>query len=246
MNLKGYQGKISKGATIFSDDPQAPQVSLLIEGTVVALVDVKPSSAVIFRGMADQTSENHVDLVGTRVPFHIKSMESNLDSNIDYKLETVEAGKHYRLKVVNKMKRGNYAGYLKLYTDIEQKPDILIRVSGFIEGEVSVKPQTILIGKLSATQPERPGRIMITSNRNEPFEITKLAYDERLLNVTVHPLEKETGFYLDVLPRLEAVPVGTRQQAKLNIETNLAPGQKDEVQIHIFNSADQPAAPKNP
>jgi len=246
LSLKGYQGKISKGATVFSDDPQTPQMGLTMQGTVVALVDVKPSPAIVFRGMADQATETSVELTGTRVPFHIASMESNLDSNIDYKLETVEAGKRYRLKVTNKTKRGNYAGYLKLYTDIEQKPDILLRVSGFIEGEVSIKPQTILIGKLSATQPERPGRVMITSNRNQPFEITKLTYDERLLNVSQHPLEKENGFYLDIFPRLEAVPVGTRQQVKLNIETNLAPGQNDEVQIHLFNSADQPEAPKTP
>ena len=246
VNLKGFQGKISKSATVSSNDPQNPEVTIKIDGTVMALIDVKPSANVIFRGMADQTPETVLDLSATSVPFHISSTDTNLTDHISYKLETVEDGKQYRVRVANQTKRGNYAGYIKLITDMPQKPDLLIRVSGFIEGEVSVKPQTILIGKLSAHQPERTGRVVVTSNRNKPFQITKLGYDEHFMTVTQSQLEGETGFSLDVSPKLENVPVGSRQQTTLTIETDLNPGAKDEVQIHLFNSADQPEAKTAP
>ncbi len=82
------------------------------------------------------------------MPFHISGTESNLGENIDYTLETVAEGKQYRLRVSNKIAHGNYGGFIRLNTDLAQKPNIIIRVSGFIEGEISAKPQNILIGKL--------------------------------------------------------------------------------------------------
>jgi hypothetical protein len=246
VNLKGFQGKISKTAAVSSNDPQNPEVTLKIDGTVVALIDVKPTSNVIFRGMADQTPETVLDLEATSVPFHISSTETNLSGNISYKLETVEDGKQYRIRLLNQTKKGNYAGYIKLITDLQQKPELFIRVSGFIEGEISVKPQTILIGKLSANQPERTGRVVVTGNRSKSFQITKLGYDEHLLSVAQEQLEGENGYSLEVSPKLESVPVGSRQQTTLTIETDLNPGAKDEVQIHLFNSSDQPEAKTAP
>lgn len=239
VNLKGFQGKISKTATVYSDDPQNPQLTLKVEGTVIALIHVNPSAAVVLRGMAGSIPESVLDIVGSSVPFHLTNTESNIKENVTYRIETVQDGKHYRLLVANKAKRGNYSGHIKLYTDLPQKPDILVRVNGFIEGEISIKPLTLLIGKLSANQPERSGSVIVTSNQNKPFEITKLGYDERLVSVTSHPLEKETGFSIEIKPKLSAIPFGSRQQTTLTIETSISPGEKDSVQIHLFNSANQ-------
>lgn len=216
-----------------------------MEGTVVALIDVKPSMNIIFRGMADQMSEAVLELLASSSPFHVSGTDSSLNDDIAYKVETVEPGKHYRLRVSNKLKRGNYAGFIKVLTDMAQKPEVVIRVSGFIEGEVSVKPQTILIGKLSANQPERTGRILVLSNRNKPFQITRIVYDPGLLSVEQQPLENQIGFSLEVSPKLSGLPAGARKQTTVSIETDASPGEKDEVQVHLFNSTDQPeAAPK--
>ena len=111
VNLKGFPpGKISKSATVSSNDPRSPELVIKIDGTVTALIDVKPTSDVIFRGMADQMPETVLDLSATSVPFHISSTETNLTNNISYKLETVEDGKQYRIRVANQTKRGNYQG----------------------------------------------------------------------------------------------------------------------------------------
>ena len=119
---------------------------------------------------------------------------------------------------------------------------MIIRVSGFIEGEVSVKPQNILIGKLSANQPERVGKIVVTSNRNKPFEITRLTYDQNLMSVAQETAENERALSSMVQPKLESVPVGSRKQATLRVETDLNPNEKIEVLVHLFNSSDQPEA----
>ena len=183
VSLKHYQGKVNKKATIRSNDPKNPEVVVRMEGVVLAVIDVKPSTSIVFRGMADQLNESVLDLVGSAASFHISGTETNLGEKINYALETVTEGKQYRLKVSNKLAQGNYGGFIRLRTDLAQKPDIIIRVTGCIEGEVSVKPQNILIGKLSANQPERVGKILVTSNRNKPFQITRLTYDHSLMSV---------------------------------------------------------------
>ncbi|MGO9691036.1 MAG: hypothetical protein ACLP2X_21240 [Syntrophobacteraceae bacterium] len=242
VSLKHYQGKVTKRATIRSNDLRDPELVVRMEGAVIPIIDVKPSTSILFRGMADQLTVSVLDLVGSVAPFHISGTESNLNENINYSLETVAEGKQYRLKVSNKIRQGNYSGFIKLNTDLAQKPDLIIRVAGFIEGEVTVKPQNILIGKLSANQPERVGKIVVTSNRNKPFEITRLTYDQNLMSVAQDTAENVQGFVLEVQPKLESVPVGSRKQATLSVETDLDPNEKIEVLVHLFNSSDQPEA----
>ncbi len=244
VNLRTYQGQIDKKATIQSNDPHNPEQVIRIQGTVLALVDVKPSSNVLFRGMADQLPESVLDLVGTTSLFHISAVDTNLKDSINYTLETVEEGKHYRLKVSNKLQSGNYGGFIRLSTDLAQKPDVMVRVSGFVEGEISARPQNILIGKLSASQPERVGRVVVVSNRNKPFEITQLTYDRSLMSVSVsqETLENPKGLILDVQPKLDGVPAGSRKQASLKIETDLSPESKVEVLVNVLNHSDQPEA----
>ena len=241
LNLRNFQGKVLKKATVQSNDPNNPELVVRMVGTIKALVEIKPSANILFRGMADQLSESVLDLVGS-TPFHISGKDSNLGADIDYTLETVEEGRQYKLKVSNKISHGNYGGYIRLITDLTQKPEIIIRVSGFIEGEISAKPQNILIGKLCTGQPERVGRVVVVSNRNKPFEITQLTYDQNLMSVWQETLEDQTGFILEVQPKLENVPTGSRKQAVLKIETDLSADAKVEVLVNVLNHSGQPEA----
>lgn len=244
VTLKNFQGKVSKKATIQSNDPHSPELTVKMEGTVLSLIDVKPSTGIIFRGMADQLSESVLDLVGSAIPFHITGTQSDLNESISYTLETVAEGKQYRLKVSNKVRHGTYGGFIRLNTDLAQKGEIVIRVTGFVEGEISARPQNILIGKLSASQPERNGRVVVVSNRNKPFEITRITYDQDVMSVTVSQemLENQQGFILDVQPKLDGIPAGSRKQAALRIETNLSPDDKAEVLVNVLNHSDLPEA----
>jgi hypothetical protein len=242
VSLKNYVGKVDKKATIQSNDPQSPEVVVRMLGIVLPIIDIKPSTNILFRGMADQLSDSVLDLVASTAPFRITGTETDLADNIKYTLETVSDGKQYRLRVSNRLNRGNYGGFIRLNTDLAQKPDIIIRVSGFIEGEISVKPQNILIGKLSANQPERLGRVSVTSNRNKPFDITRLTYDENLMSVSREPSDDQAGFILVVTPKLDGLAVGVRKQSSLKIETDLNPDEQIEVMVHLFNSADQQEA----
>jgi hypothetical protein len=238
MNLKGYQGSIKKSATVFTNDPQNPRPVLVLQGNIKAIVDVRPANNIAFRGLADQQTEKIVDFVGTSKPFKIQKVESNLEDKVSYKVETVVEGKHYRLKITNTLKQGNYNGFVKCYTDVPEKPEIQIRVSGYIEGDISVKPLTVLVGKFAAQQPVRTGKVLVVSNRNKPFQIKKLTYDEKLIQVKQEPLAKEPGFSLEITPNMDNLPAGAegRHQTTLTILTDAQSDEPQKVQVHIINT----------
>jgi hypothetical protein len=244
VDLRNIAGKVTKNATIRSNDPHNPEQIIRLEGTVLAIIDVEPSANILFRGTADQLSESVLELTGSTMPFHISSTDSNLNDKLNYTLETVAEGKHYRLRVSNKVRNGNYNGFIKLNTDLAQKPDIMIHVAAFVLGEISARPDSILIGKLVASQPERTGRVTVVSNRNKSFEITRMIYDQNLMSVSVsqETLQNQKGFILDVQPRLANIPAGNRRQSSLKIETDLNPNEKVEVLVNVFNNSDQPEA----
>lgn len=244
MSLKNYHGAVKKSAAVFTNDPKQARATLTLQGNVKALVDVNPQSGVAFRGLADQLDERAFDMTSTDKPFHIERVETNLEGKIKYQLEIVEEGKHYRLKVSNALPRGTYSGFVKCITDIPQKPDILIRVSGFIEGDISIRPLTVLVGRLAAQQPVRVGNVAVISNRHKPFTIKQIIFDEKVLKVTQEPIQSgQGGVNLIITPILENIPQGARQQSTLTIVTDASPDEKYDVAVHVLNSAEPPAAP---
>lgn len=224
-----------KTATVHSNDPQRAQVLLAMQGTVQTLIDVRPGNFVSFRGMADKLGENTLELVGGGEPFHIVKVTTNLENKVAHQLETIKDGKHYLLKISNLVKNGNYSGFISLHTDLARNSEIMIRVNGSIEGELSVNPKTLFIGKLSGDQPLRSGRVTVVSNTNRPFNITRLSYDEKILQVARTPISTKTGYSLELSPRLERIAPGTRQRTALAIETDVDSGERLEVLIEVFN-----------
>ena len=183
-----------KTATVHCSDPQRAQVLLAMQGTVQTLIDVRPGNFVSFRGMADKLGEKTIELVGSAEPFHIAKTNTNLENKIAHQLETLKDGKHYRLKISNLVKNGSYNGFIRLHTDLAQNSEIMIRVNGSIEGEISVNPKALFIGKLSGEQPLRSGRVTVVTNSNRPLMITGLTYDEKILHVTQQfPLVREAS-----------------------------------------------------
>ena len=115
-----------------SDDPANPRIVLQVEGTVKPLIEVRPEKTVYFQGTADGLDEKTIDLITTSNMFHIRKVDDTLDKKVIYRLETVEDGKHYRLRISNNVSLGSYRGSITVYTDFAEKPELTIWVNGSI------------------------------------------------------------------------------------------------------------------
>ena len=130
VDLKGYQGRVVKNATVISNDPRQPTAPLTLLGTVRPFIEIRPGTFVQFYSGAEASAEKTVDLTAVDRDFQILKVENGLAGKIDTRLETVAAGRHYRLKMINRQKEGDYFGLIKLATDHPQKTEIQIQVSG--------------------------------------------------------------------------------------------------------------------
>jgi hypothetical protein len=235
LDLTGFQGYVKKTATIISDDPSTPRKVVQIEGTVKPLVQILPLKVVSFQGMPGSLEEKAVDLITTSKAFHIQKMNDDLEQKAAYKLETVEDGTHYRLRVSNKLNRGTYRGTITLYTDLPEKPELTVWVNGTIEGEIGVNPKTLVVGRLSPDQGVLAGKVTVKDNLNKPFQIVKCTYDERIISVNQSQLPDKSGYTLEVTPNMNNIPPKGKLQATIVIETDLASEGKQEVQVRALN-----------
>lgn len=235
LDLKGFQGYVKETATIVSDDPVNPRLVLVLEGNVRPLIEVRPEKSIYFQGMADELGEKTIDLITSSKPFHIRKMKDDLEKKAGYRLETVQDGTHYRLRVSNNAAKGSYRGTITLYTDLSEKPELTVWVNTFIEGEIGIRPKSLVVGQLSPDQGVISGNVLMIDNKKRAFKIVKCAYDERLIQVTQTSLPDETGFKLEVKPNMEGIPAGKKLESLLTVETDVAPGEKLEVQIQAIN-----------
>lgn len=134
IDLKGFQGPVWKSATIFSNDPQLPKITLNIHGTIRPHIEIRPSPLVQFRGIKESQNAKGVELITTSQPFQILRIENTLGEKIAYQLETIAKGRHYRLIIINRQKVERYSGMIKCYTDHPQKPEIKIMIHFILDG----------------------------------------------------------------------------------------------------------------
>ncbi len=223
-----------------SDDPANPRIVLLLEGTVKPLIEVWPEKTVYFQGIADGLDEKTIDLITTSNMFHIRKVDDTLDKKVIYRLETVEEGKHYRLRVSNNASMGSYRGSITVYTDFAEKPELTIWVNGSIEGEIGIRPKILVVGRLSLDQGIITGKVLVVDNKNKAFKIVKCIWDERLIDVRQEPVPSGPGFSLEVTPKLENIPLGSRIPTVLRVETDVPSEGKLEVQVQAINLAETP------
>ncbi|SHE78635.1 hypothetical protein SAMN02745206_00830 [Desulfacinum infernum DSM 9756] len=235
VNVAGYQGKVSKGATVYCDDPENPRLRLSLSARVVPHVAVRPSDSVFFRGPAKALKPGVVELESRNERWTITGLENGLSGKVDVAVEPVEEGHLYRLVITNLVEKGNYSGVITCRTDHPKKPEIRVHVRGMIEGVVGVRPTSVVVGRLKAGLPVRPGRLLVVSNLDSPFTITRLDYDQALLEVIRNPLPDRPGYSLELRPRLASVAQGTQRHTTLTIETDVEAGERHVVNVFVVN-----------
>jgi len=236
LDLTGYKGNIKKVSSVQCNDPSTPQIKLTLQGKVSTFIDILPDKTVLFRGHAASIAPKTIEVIGKKAPFHITDILSDLEGRVSHELKTTQEGRSYQLTLTNLLHSGDYAGHFWVKTDLPQREYVVIQVSGSIEGEISLKPKTLIIGKLSAQQPVRLGEVQVVANSGKPFKITRLTYDEKLLEVMQHPLTDKVGYRLEIKPKMVSAPQGAQERTTLSVETDLAPEGKQEVMIQLMSS----------
>ena len=128
---RGYEGKLHKTATILTNDPKTPQDTLVIEASIKTPIMVS-ERMVFLKGTRQESITKTVDIKGELdKPLKLEALDYTLDKKVNFNIEEVVKGKHYRVTFTSIPNVGSSCrGYLRFKTNYPEKPELMIYVMG--------------------------------------------------------------------------------------------------------------------
>jgi hypothetical protein len=124
--------QFTKKTKVFFNDPDHPQVVLIMKGYGKPFIEIQPSHIIRLRGKPGEDLRGQVRFTSHLPgPWEIKEFKTNIPQFIDVVLKAEQPGRIYVVEVLNKRQEaGNYAGLIELFTTSEKRPRLIMRVFG--------------------------------------------------------------------------------------------------------------------
>ena len=137
---KKVAGPFNKRATVQTNDPKHPQLTIALAGTIVAYVDVQPSTRVYLSGMYGEHISKELTVTSNdrKNDFKILGLSSNIDDKITYKvIPDAEPGK-YTIKLWKnpKLPTLHTWGSLFIETNSEHSPQKIVQINVATRGAI--------------------------------------------------------------------------------------------------------------
>lgn len=131
ISTKRYQGKISKTATVYTNDPNHPTITIAIKAFVKVPIFLSPRY-VYMRGIVGRTIEKVIQIRAEKnEPLKLEPTFFDLDEKVAYHIDEVESGRLFKITFSNiPGPPGSFKGSLKLKTNYREKPEIIIPIRG--------------------------------------------------------------------------------------------------------------------
>jgi len=126
---------LKKSAGVYTNDKTRPRQDLIISGQVERFVTIRPEHANMNGYVGDPIKSTVTIIPETKYPFKIINSHAKDGKYIKYQLEETKGSDAtaYRLNVENvKTDAGRYYDVIILETDSKIRPQINIRVYGYI------------------------------------------------------------------------------------------------------------------
>jgi hypothetical protein len=126
---------MKKTAGVYTNDKNRPRQDLVISGMVEKFATIRPQH-VSLRGFTGDSIKGQVSIVpDKKYPFKILEVRAKDGKNINFQLDEVKnsKGQAYELKVENlREKTGRYYDTIILKTDSKVRPELNVRVYGYL------------------------------------------------------------------------------------------------------------------
>jgi hypothetical protein len=145
-------GSFTKSATIHSNDPEHPVMTVTLAGNKIPYVEIIPRDRVYLQGRYGEKIEETLTVRSNEddVDFEITALESNIDDKITYKAEPGPNPGEYQLHIWKnpKLPTLNTYGSLTLKTTSTNAPERVIQVQVVTKGAITVQPTTLNYGRI--------------------------------------------------------------------------------------------------
>jgi hypothetical protein len=213
-----FSGPISKGVSVFTNDPEHPQIELTIHAKVEPYISVKPGYARYITVQGEPLEGNIAqtlwapdgtawDITGVDSPFPFLAVTYH-EAKPEERLPDAK-GKQWKveMKLSNQAKVGPLSDYVTVHTNHPKQKIVQIPVSGFVRPVVATTPPNADFGKIELKEPLKKA-LNIRNFATEPIKVTSI--DPSL------PKGIET--------KLETLEEGREYQVRIILNPELAKG----------------------
>lgn len=196
---KIFPGMVEKSFTVMTNDPDNKQFFLVVQGNVKKVFEV--SKELSWVGFADE--EFKVEAIITNLlttPVNILgfkwdqgSKDKGLDQKIGIKLDTIEKGQKYRLKLWRKkeLPPDRLVADIILMTDYPKLKEKVLKLSIVVAHDVELHPERLFFGEMilppGATKPfDRTFNIIAA--RGDSLKILKVVPNRKDITVNIKEL----------------------------------------------------------
>lgn len=220
VDTAGFNGPISKGLTVFTNDPDTPQLELTVRAKVQPYISARPGYAryVTVQGEATQGSiaqtiwapdGSSFDLVQVESPFPYLKVSFREAKPEERVTDAKATGKQWRIEMTlsNDAKVGALADYVTIHTNHPKQKLVQIPVSGFVRPVMAVTPPVADFGKVDLKEPLRRA-LNVRNFATEPIKITGLDQSIPGVEAKVEPVEdgREYEVFVTLKPELGKGP----------------------------------------
>jgi hypothetical protein len=187
LDTTTFNGPISKGVSVFTNDPDTPKLELTIRAKVEPFVSVKPGYARYITVQGEPLEGNiaqtiwvpdgtSMDVTSVESPWPFLKVSFREASPEERAANAAGAkGKVWRVEMAlsNDAKVGALSDYVTIHTNHPKQKIVQIPVSGFVRPVVAVTPPVADFGKIELKQPLRKA-LNIRNFATEPIKVTSI------------------------------------------------------------------------
>ena len=147
FRLAGRSGPQEKAITVLSNASNRPSLQLVMRGTAVSRVTMKPACIFFGKVAAGKRALESLEITTDgSVSFTVREVKSD-SARFSPACEVLQAGRSFRLEVAldGSVPEGQWNGEIRVETDSVEYPTLYVPASAHVVGELLVLPKEIVL-----------------------------------------------------------------------------------------------------
>jgi hypothetical protein len=246
VNTTGYNGPISKSATVTTNDPTQPSFDLVIQfnaldgapkGQTVGPFLISPAGRVTGATIVGSSAYLIMTVYNSgTTPRKITGMKSE-GKAFKVTLDPNQDGTRYIVHAVSAptLAIGNHTQTVKLTTDSPEHPELQLDLEVTVDAPLRVGPAAISLDRVTAAEDGMPPRmskfVFINQLGGPAFEVKGISSTLPFLTAVLENSTPGKTYVMRV--KFTGVPPAGRHQGKITIDTNIAAQPKLEIAVTV-------------
>jgi hypothetical protein len=231
----GRSGKVTKLISVETDDPVTPKITLTVTANIVVDVDFeRPSLGFPSLKIGEQTSSAMPILAKDPAGLELGEVTNDIPGLAARLVKGEKEGKpSWSLDVSFKPEKvGNVSGTVKLQVKKPKETELILRITGRVEGNIKATPPVISLRK--PLDPKQPGIPVALKAEKGIFRIKKVREETGKVAVKTETVTEGKEYKL-IITVSEAGLKDERFSTKLVVTTSSK--QQPEIEIPVYYSS---------